>query len=166
MNALQLVVDNETFKPSPEVIIVPTTAAHMRELKNTIREKDKAEIEHYGFSYTKGLWRSYKHGMNNQTALIDGHVAAVWGVGGCYISETGAPWLMTSKYVDLISPLKFTRIYQREVVQMLQMFSRLENYVDASYEEAIRLLSIIGFDIGEPQKMGSGIYRKFTMERL
>jgi len=162
---LQLVASNETVKSMADVVMVPTTAAHIREIKKTIRDKDRAEIESFGISCAKGLWRSYKHGMGNQTAIINGHVAAIWGVGGCYIGNVGAPWLMTSKYIALISPLRFARLYQQEVYKMLNMFPYLENYVDASYEEAVRLLSIVGFTIGDPERIGNGVYKKFSMER-
>lgn len=147
----------------PQVVIVPTTAAHIRELSRTIRAKDKAEIENYGFTHTKGLWRSFKQGMFNRTALIDGKVAACWGVVGTYLGSTAQPYLLTSDEVYKISSLKFARIYQREVYEMLSMFPYLVNWVDASYEQAVRLLSIVGFDIGEPEKMGGGMFRKFEM---
>lgn len=165
MNALQLVSMNEDPVALPEIVIVPATPAHIRELSQTIREKDRAEIENYGFSCAKGLWRSYKQGLNNQTALINGKVAACWGVCGVYLGDVGQPWLLTSEEVYKISPLRFARIYQREVYAMLEVFSRLENYVCASYPEAIRLLSIIGFTIGEPEKLGNGNYRHFVLER-
>lgn len=145
------------------VEIVPTTAEHIRELRETIRDGDRKEIEAFGFSCMKGLWRSYKHGLRNRTGLIDGRVGAVWGVGGTYLGEVGQPWLMTSHEVRKISPLKFARIYQQEVKQMLEMFPKLMNIVAADYPEAIRLLSIVGFKIGEPERFGEGMYCKFEM---
>lgn len=148
---------------SPEIVIVPTLPEHIRELRETIRDGDRAEIESFGFSCAKGLWRSYKNGMFNQTALIEGKVVAVWGCGGSYLGETGQPWLMTSYEVYRISPLRFARIYQREVYKMLEMFPYLVNFVAADYPEAIRLLRIVGFEIGAPEKVGKGMYRKFEM---
>lgn len=144
--------------------IIPTTAAHIRELRETIREADKREIEAYGFTCAKGLWRSYKQGLMNRTALIDGQVAAVWGVGGTYLGATGQPWLLTAEAIKKISPLKFARYYQREVHKMLKLFPELVNYVDNDYPEAIRLLQIVGFEIGEPEKRGAGVYRKFSLK--
>lgn len=146
-----------------DVTIIPTTDSHIRELSRNIRDDDKREIEAYGFSCAKGLWRSYKEGLGNRTALINGRVAACWGVGGIYMGAIGQPWLLTSYEVYKISPLRFARIYQKEVKSMLQIFPYLVNYVLADYDEAIRLLSIIGFEIAEPIKMGNGLYRKFSM---
>lgn len=163
---LALAVYNEDVQmTSPIIEIVPTTIAHIRELGDTIREGDRREIESYGFSHHKGLWRSFKGGLNNKTALIDGRVAACWGCGGVYMGDKGQPWLLTSYEVYKISPLKFARIYQREVKNMLKLFPRLENYVDAQYDAAVRLLDIVGFTLEEPQALGNGLYRRFWMEK-
>lgn len=150
---------------SPTVTLVPATTAHVRELKDTMREADRREVEGVGFSSSSALWRSYKSGLMNTTGLIDGKVAAIWGVGGTYMGSFGQPWLLTSEEVKKISPLKFARIYQKEVYKMLQLFPRLENYVAADYEEAIRLLSIVGFDIHPSEKIGRGLYHRFEMVR-
>lgn len=161
---LQIITSSEFLSVSePDIIMIPTVPEHIRELQDTIREADKREIESYGFSCAKGLWRSYKHGLMNQTAFIDGELAAIWGVGGTFMGSTGAPWLMTSEAIKKISPLKFARLYQKEVHKMLKMFPNLVNYVDADYPQAVRLLQIVGFDIGEPEKHGNGMYRKFSM---
>jgi hypothetical protein len=155
---------NEMTSPSPDILIVPAEAQHIREIRDTLREGDRREIEAFGFSCAKGLWRSYRKGLMNRTALIDGRVAAIWGCGGSYLGSIGQPWLMTSQDVRKISPLlKFARIYQREVYRMLEMFPVLMNYVAADYIEAVRLLGIVGFTLGEPEKLGNGLYRKFEM---
>jgi len=65
------------------------------------------------------------------------------------LGQVGTPWLLTSDAVKNISPLKFTRIYQQEVGKMKRLFPVLENYVDAEYNGAIRLLKIVGFELGE-----------------
>lgn len=163
MTALQLISETDQVATYPEIVIVPTTTAHIRELGQTIREKDRREIENYGFTCAKGLWRSYKQGIGNCTALIDGKVAACWGCCGTYLGDTGQPWLLTSNEVHKISALRFAKIYQREVYNMLKLFPYLVNWVDADYDKAVRLLSIIGFKISEPEKLGNGMYRKFEL---
>lgn len=164
MSIMILAISNDNYEPYvPVVEILPTTAAHIRELQRTIREADRKEIENYGFSCAKGLWMSFKRGLGNNTALVDGRVAAIWGCAGCYLGSTGQPWLLTSPEVEKVSPLYFARLYQREIYKMLNLFPTLTNYVAADYEKAIRLLQIIGFEIGEPEILGfGGIYRKFT----
>lgn len=165
MSALRVASVSDAIISRPEVTIILASAAHIRELRETIRDGDRKEIESFGFTSAKGLWKSYKNGLMNQTGLIDGKVAAVWGVGGVYLGDVGQPWLLTSPEVYKISPLRFARIYQKEVIKMLELFPRLMNYVAADYPEAIRLLSIVGFQLAEPEKIGRGMFRKFEMCR-
>ncbi len=97
--------------------------------------------------------------------MIDGEVAACWGVHGSFLGNRAVVWLMTTPLVRKVSPLYFARLYQKEVAEMLKIFQRLENYVHAEYDSAIRLLEIIGFTVEEPEKIGMGMYRKFWMEK-
>lgn len=156
-----IVADNFEEQRKPEIVIVPATAEHIRDLMENLRDADRKEIESFGMSANKGLWRSFKNGLMNKAAFIDGKLAAVWGVGGVYMGAKGQPWLMTTPEVKKISPLRFARIYQREALDMLQMFEMLENYVAQEYNEAIRLLMICGFNVEEPEKIGQGMYRRF-----
>lgn len=159
-------VSESEHTPEPlETVIVPTIPEHIIELRETIRDEDRREIESYGFSCEKGLWRSYKRSLMTRTGLINGKVAAVWGCGGVYMGTVGAPWLMTAHCIKQLSPLKIARIYQKEVYEMLEMFPLLENWVQSSYTESIRLLTICGFSVGEPEKLGNSMFRKFSMER-
>lgn len=160
-----LATTNKDYVPRvPRIEIVPTTAAHVRELQKTLREDDRREIEGYGFSSAQGLWKSYRFGIMNRTGLIDGRVAACWGVGGSFLGDIGSPYLMTSYEVERISSLRFAKIYQNEVFNMLSVFPKLVNFVLADYEKAVRLLSIVGFTLGEPEPIGSSVYRKFEMK--
>lgn len=149
-----------------EVHIVDTTPEHVREIAKSLRPEDRQEIEAFGFPTNKALWRSYKSSILRKTALIDGKVAAIWGVGGTPLGNgEGCPWLMTSPLVEKVSPLRFARVYQEEVLKMLEIFPHLVNYVDSQYTKAIRLLDIIGFRIGEPEPVGpkGGLFRKFEI---
>ncbi len=49
---------------------------------------------------------------------------------------------------------------------MLNIFDTLINYVHADYHEAIRLLSIVGFEIGDPERLGDGMFRRFSLEKV
>ncbi len=81
------------------------------------------------------------------------------------MGNTGAPWLLTSPEALKVSPLRFARVYKAEVQKMLKMFPNLVNYVDSSYNQAVRLLQIVGFDLEDPKPYGKngGLFRKFTM---
>lgn len=163
---LKLVSNEEYVSNKPEITIIPTTPEHLRELALVLRPEDRLEIVSFGISPEKALWRSYKGSLIRKTAFIDGKIAAAWGLCGSFMGVMGQPWLLTSEEVRKISPLKFARIYQKEVIEMQKMFPILENYVDASYNAAVRLLGIVGFELGEPEPIGvhKALYRKFRKE--
>lgn len=155
MSALQLVSVEENWVPiKPEIDIIPTVPAHLREMANALRPEDEQEILSFGLTKEKALWQSYKYSILRKTALIDGKIAAIWGVSGTLLSNNGRPWLMTTPEVKRISPLRFTRIYQKEALAMLEIFPQLCNIVETSYTEAIRLLEISGFTVEPPQALG------------
>ncbi len=163
MASAELIIEQSLEEITPVITIVPTTPSHIAELKSNLRPEDADEILRFGVTIQRALWYSYKHSLIKKTALIDGKVAACWGVTGTFMGKNGVPWLMTTSEVKRVSPLKFVRIYQEEVHSMLKLFTGLENYVDAEYSSAIRLLEIIGFTLEEPQKVGTGMYCKFWM---
>jgi len=145
----------------PIISVINTTPAHINYIKKNLRTEDEAEILRFGVTVPHALWYSYKHSLVRKTALIDGIVAACWGIHGNLLGNKAFPWLMTTPEVNRVSPLKFARIYQQEVVEMLTKFNKLENYVDPSYSAAVRLLEIIGFKVEKPEKVGSGMGSKF-----
>lgn len=149
---------------APIVRIITTNPSHIAALKLNLRSEDATELLRLGVTIQHALWQSYRQSLIRKTALIDNTVAACWGVCGTVMGRVGVPWLLTSPAIHNISPLRFAREYQREVMAMLKIFPRLENYVDSEYAGAIRLLEIIGFTIEGPQKIGNGMYCKFWVE--
>lgn len=149
---------------APMVTIVDAIGPHTISLKDNLRTQDADEILRFGITVQHALWQSYKTSVIRKTALIDGRVAAMWGVAGVFMGRVGVPWLLTSPEVKKVSPLRFCRIYQIEVMNMLKLFPRLENYVAMEYTAAIRLLEIIGFTVESPQKLGNGMFCKFWIE--
>lgn len=150
-----------------KIEIVETTSAHIRELGKNLRPGDREEIEAYGFPTNHALWRTFKGGIMRKTAFVNRELAACWGCGGVPMGGEGRPWLLTTPVVHNISPLRFVRIYQDQVFRMLEIFPKLVNYCDARYDEAMRLLEIIGFKIGEPEPFGTKglLFRRFELER-
>lgn len=148
--------------------IVETTAAHVRELGKHLRAEDAAEITCFDKLPHRALWRGFKNSVLTRTALVDGEVAAIWGIGGNPLGDTGNPWLMTSKACERVSPLRFVRIYQVEVIRMLAIFPFLVNFVADSYTKSIRVLENVGFKIDEPKPLGPNgtMFRRFTMKRI
>lgn len=152
-----LVMKNDSYIViSPTVAIVPTVPWHINALKENLRAEDAAEILSFGVTVQKALWYSYKYSLVRKTALIDGEVAACWGCGGVFMGSTGQPWLITTPEVRKVSPLKFCRIYQQEVLVMLKLFPRLEHYVDLEYSSAVRLLKNTGFTVHDDGRFEIG----------
>ena len=145
--------------------IVQSTHEHVRMLSQVMCEQDMREVEALGLSPQKALWRSYKGSICRETAFVNGQIAAMWGVSGNPMGLQGAPWLLTSNVSKTVSPVAFAFIYRRSVRGMLELFPTLENWVDASYTEAVRLLQIIGFELGEPEPLGpkGALFRKYIM---
>lgn len=142
--------------------IVPSTLRHVTELSETMNDLDKKEIVSLGMTPRKALFYSYKFSLMRRTAVIDGGVAAMWGVFGVPMGITGQPYLLTSPLVRTIPVRKFVSIYKNEVQQMKKLFPVLENYVDASYEGAIRMLRIAGFSL-ESVTLNDKSFYKFRM---
>lgn len=147
--------------------IFPTTPQHMLELRTTLREEDASEICKFGLPIRRALYRSFRNSIFTRTALVDGKVAASWGLCGVLLGESGHPWLLTGTECDKVSPLTFARIYKREVQEMLTHFPVLENWVDNGYYKSIRLLSLIGFTLDDPMPIkglkSQALFRKFWL---
>lgn len=128
-----------------------------------MRENDKKEARALGLIPHHALFYAYKHACFRRTALVDGKVAAMWGVVGTPLGLVGQPYLITGTECDKVSPLAFARIYINELGAMARIFPILENYVDNDYHEAIGMLEIAGFDVSKPVLYNNHLFRKFTL---
>lgn len=142
--------------------IVPSTIRHVTELSETMNDLDKKEIVSLGMTPRKALFYSYKFSLMRRTGLVDGGVVAMWGVFGVPMGITGQPYLLTSPLVKDIPVREFVSVYKNEVRQMKKLFPVLENYVDASYEGAVRMLRITGFSL-EPVTLNDKSFYKFRI---
>jgi hypothetical protein len=86
----------------------------------------------------------------------------MWGVAGISLGIKGMPYLITSPLSETISPIKFAKIYTSQVKEMKKLFPVLENYVDASYTGAVRMLSLAGFRL-DPVTINNNDFFKFSM---
>ena len=145
-----------------EIEIVPATAAHARALGCGLRPADRREIVICGLDPERTVTLSFEHSVLRRTALVGGRVAAMWGVTGTPLGIVGCPWLLTGLPALEVSPIRFARLYKAQVADMLRLFPLLENYVDASYAGAIRMLELAGFRLDDPAPYVAGSsFRRF-----
>lgn len=145
-----------------KIEIVDTIISHVRQLRETMRTADKQEIIAAGFDPARISIFTYKNACWRRTGLVNGEPAAMWGVRGNLLGLVGQPYLLTNEKVHLISPLKFAKIYIQEVKEMKKLFPVLENYVDASYEGACRMLELAGFKL-EPVIINYNQFYRFSL---
>lgn len=148
------------------IVIRPAAIGDVYALARRLRVGDRAEIEAVGKEPRRVLRMSFRASlMRPQVALVDGEIAAMWGLGGNILSDTGAPWLMTGIAAERV-PVSFLRIARRELAAMLAIKPRLENFVAAEYGRAVRLLEVLGFSIEAAEPVGPkrAPFRRFWIE--
>jgi hypothetical protein len=143
--------------------VVPSTMAHARELAKSIREKDQIEARALGLVPHKALFYAYRHSVLRRTAVVDGSVAAMWGISGTPLGVVGQPYLITGTVCDKIHPVTFAKIYIKELKGMKSLFPVLENYVHSDYEGAVEMLRIAGFELSDPIDINGTSFRRFRM---
>ncbi len=142
------------------------TLADIRALANAARPMDRAEVEGWGLCWRHTLQFLYRDSTIKRVALVDGEVAAIWGVQGPIVGDDGSPWLFTTPAVER-ARLAFFRETKREIEAMLVTHRRLRAYTLASYERSIRFFHALGFSFGDPEPVGVNgtAYRLMTLER-
>lgn len=143
--------------------IISANLSHVQELGRTMNREHILEYEGIGQKSHRALWRSWKRAVIRKTAIVDGEVGAIWGVGGSFIGLIGYPFLVTSPKAREVNPHEFASIYRTEVRKMLELFPILENWVDNTYIGAIKLLKLSEFSLDEPIPIGKmkRLYRRF-----
>lgn len=134
--------------------IVTATLAHVQELGKNMNAEDIAELKALGMKPHRALWRSWKVSMVRKALIVDGEVAAIWGVVGGILGASGAVWLLTGPKLREMQPITVARIYRNEVIELLETYQVIENLVDCGYIGAIRMLKIAGFSFDDPMPIG------------
>lgn len=142
--------------------IVDSTMAHAKELTSNLREADRLEAIRFGLDPNKAVFQAYRKALYRKTAMLDGSVIAMWGVSGTPMSNIGLVYLITGNGITNITPMKFSRLYKKEVEIMNTLFPILENYVDSTYTGAVRMLKIAGFAIEPSIKINNNQFSRFS----
>lgn len=131
-----------------------------------MRAPDRMEITRLRFTNgVEALEYAFRHAIIRKTALVDDKIAAMWGVCGAPLSVIGQPYLLTTYEVEK-APLTFVKTFRKETQEMLTYFPVLENYVDATYTRAVKLLQLAGYTVEPAEPLfGSGaMFRKFFIK--
>ena len=151
----------------PRIQIVPCTMAHMDALADSLRLLDIEELQAQGKGPRAVLRASIKGSLWCRTYLYDGEVAAMMGLGGVAMDDLGRPWFLTSDVIYRPNAWTVVKECRKGVALMLELKPRLENYVLAKYEQAVRLLRILGFSLDEPMPFGPKgvLFRRFYLQK-
>lgn len=145
--------------------ILPATRQHAEALARTLRQADITEGLRLGVDPATATMASFDSSTAPRVVMVDGGVAAMWGASGSPGAVVGRPWFLTADACEKIHPVRFVRLYCSEVRKLIAQFPRLENYVDAQYTGAVRLISLAGFTLGPavPYGVTQSPFRRFTM---
>lgn len=131
---------------------VATTREHEDELLRNMRPLDWQEVQASSGSPERALRQSVALSEAAVTALLDGHVACVFGlVPRAVMSDEAIPWLLGTPRLN-----KVARLLTREAKSFLEGsgYPKLYNYVDARNTPSIRWLKLLGFAFDAPAPHG------------
>jgi hypothetical protein len=146
------------------VVTRQATLSDARSMVPLLRKEDAHEILAAGHVPRHLLFKLVRHSLVSRTTIFDGKIAGMWGCGGTLLSDTGEAWLFTTYEVERY-PMAFLREAARAVEMMLGLKSVLISDVDARYNRSLRFMSLLGFDIGAPQKIADGEFCRITRRR-
>jgi hypothetical protein len=147
----------------PRIVVRLATIADVYALARRLRPGDRAEALATGMDPRRALRFCFRHSLYPpQVCVVDGEIAAMWGLYGEILSDFGHPWLMTGMAVERI-PVTLLKIGRRTVEEMLSRKPHLANFVLANYSEAIAFVQRLGFRLDEPRSLrpGGAPFRRF-----
>ena len=148
--------------------IVPATFQHAVYIAENVRDEDREEM---WASCMQQPSRALRLGMEFSdkclTGLIDDVPVCMWGVlSESMIFNHGTPWMVAAKGIDDRAAV-FLRHCKAPVMDLLNNYAMLENYVDARNTRSITWLKWLGFTIEEPRPYGAlkMPFHRFFMQR-
>lgn len=149
------------------VTIVPATVEHAIAIAADVRAPDAAEIWASTMQVPELALRSgLRFSDQAMTGLIDGEPVCMWGVvTESMIGRIGVPWMLGTSKLDKLARV-FLRHCREPLLEMMQGYGKLINYVDARNLRTIKWLRFMGFHV-EPETQPYGVsglpFHRFTM---
>ena len=138
-----------------EVLFVPATEAHARELAPSMRAADVAEnLASDGFTPLEACLVSLAISTEARAAYFGGELGALFGVAeGPFLGFKAIPWLLTTGVVER-HQRAFWRASRLVVASWLERYLVLEQAIDARYGMALRWAARLGFEVEPPAPWG------------
>lgn len=138
------------------VQIIPATEEHAAEMLPYIRQADIDEF--YAAALiepSEVLRRSMAASSICWAGVIDGEVVGIFGVcPASMLTGFGVPWLVATDRLEKVQ-VTFLRHCRPVLAQMLALYPRLENFVDARNAAAKSWLHWLGFTLNDAQPYGA-----------
>lgn len=135
-------------------------------LAKNLRDGDRLEIASLGKEPKAALRNCYRNAILRRTVVVDGEIAAMWGLCGTMLSDYGEPFLLTTPAIERI-PVSFLREGRREIARMLRLRRVLVVRCAAAYTQACRFLECLGFvrDCSAHLGVNGELFHEYRMER-
>ena len=145
--------------------LIGASAAHVGRVAYRMREADRLELAAKGRDPKAALRLSLDGASWAMTALLDGVPHAMFGVTPLsLVEDRGMPWFLGSEEVYRHGRIMLATGHG--IIDLMhKTFHRLENFVSADNDRAIRLLKRWGFTVeGEVMMMGGVPFVQFWRE--
>ena len=135
-----------------------------------LRAADLEEISAAaGHSPERALTRSLAFSTHAWSAYdLDGRPLAIWGVGPLALTAgKGCPWLLATDAFDALPRRLVARMSRRLLADVLALYPRLQNHVDARHARAVRWLRWLGFTLEPPVVWGveQRLFHRFSFDQ-
>lgn len=94
-----------------------------------------------------------------RTALLDGRVAAMWGVTGPLAAATGHVWLLMSRAARAVPVKVILALVRDELAAVMATKTELVSFAPAADARALRFMRFLGFAVAEPDAAGNCLAR-------
>jgi len=120
---------------------------HVGEMARKIRKGQRIGLSGLGYNIHRELYKFYLQSAYCKACLVDGRLAALWGVIGTLASNRGFVW-MTVTEEAMKYPVKMVKETRRQLEIISETYGKLETILLDSDDVAKNFAKFMGFEIG------------------